>query len=164
MVGYSSEEGKKLAIRRTTGLMEQSSWLHCIWLFVDLTICMFLWNNDSYIYINIYIQGDNSLLTKNRKSINICANCLLSKTFNQILKFQASEERGEAIICQFKGYSAPPPYKYYWEGEACALCSYVYGIEYGWLRFWRRKEVNYKEPGPQVFWNRVVDYIVWCWL
>ena len=53
------------------------------------------------------------------------------------------------------------PYKKYWEGEACALCSYAYGIEYSWLRFWRRKEVDYMEAGPQVFWNRVVDYIVW---
>ena len=96
---------------------------------------MFLWKNDTYIYINIYLQGDNSLLTKNQKSINICAFCLLAKTFNHILKFQASEEREEAIICQFKAYSAP----------------------YGWLLFWRRKEVDYKEAGSQVFWNRVVD-------
>ena len=34
---------------------------------------------------------------KTEKSINICAKCLLSKTSNQFLKLQASEEREDCF-------------------------------------------------------------------
>ena len=113
------------------------------------------------MYINIYIQGDNSLLTKNRKSISICANCLLSKTFNQILKFQASEEREEAIICQFKGYSGPPT-NIIGRGKLAPSVPMSMALNMVGYCFDEGKRLTIRKLGQRSF--GVVDYIVWGWL
>ena len=80
------------------------------------------------------------------------------------------------MICKFKGYS--DPLQKYWEGEAFAAPLLFLCLWLGNRSFWTEKltkldmvsysfdegklltDVDYKEAGPQVFWNRVVDYIV----